>query len=85
MIQQARKRIMSTLEKMISERRRNVEAYCDDFLQNLLHDKVCSNEVPSLTDAQIQDNILTMIIAGEIEKAYSILHSKLKTLSNIVL
>ncbi|KAK9271231.1 hypothetical protein L1049_026821 [Liquidambar formosana] len=63
---QARKRIMSALEKMISERR-GLKAHHEDFLQHLLaeDDRANGNEVPSLTDAQIQDNILTMIIAGQ--------------------
>lgn len=62
---QARKRVMKMLEKKIEERRRG-EAYHEDFLQHLLKDNggACCDEVPPLTDAEIQDNILTMIIAG---------------------
>lgn len=48
------------VEKKIEERRRG-EAYHEDFLQHLLKE----DEVPPLTDAEIQDNILTMIIAGQ--------------------
>lgn len=53
------------LERKIEERRRG-EAYHEDFLQHLLKDNGngCSDEVPPLTDAEIKDNILTMIIAG---------------------
>ncbi|KAA8528668.1 hypothetical protein F0562_036023 [Nyssa sinensis] len=60
---QARKRIMGKLEKMISERRRGLETYHEDFLGHLLTEDC--DEAPSVTDEQIKDNILTMIIAGE--------------------
>lgn len=70
---QARERIMGTLDKMISERRRNLEEVNhDDFLQHLLmedDDKAYDDEAqspsPSLSDLEIKDNILTMIIAGQ--------------------
>ncbi|XWS24396.1 hypothetical protein CRYUN_Cryun28dG0098300 [Craigia yunnanensis] len=63
---QARKRIMSTLEKIIS-RSRGLDASTEDFLQHLLAEDVnsCSDGMHRLTDAEIQDNILTMIIAGQ--------------------
>ncbi|KAJ0024996.1 hypothetical protein Pint_08999 [Pistacia integerrima] len=59
---EARKRIMRTLEKMITLRRRGLEANHEDFLQYLLTE---DDETLRLTDAEIQDNILTMIIAGQ--------------------
>ncbi|KAJ4714205.1 putative Cytochrome P450 [Melia azedarach] len=72
---QARKRIMKTLEKIITLRRKGgVEAQRDDFLQYLVtdEDKLASSSSSSssetlkkLTDAEIRDNILTMIIAGQ--------------------
>ncbi|WRX29971.1 Cytochrome P450 - like 10, partial [Theobroma cacao] len=64
---QARKRIMGTLEKIISRRRRGLDAAADDFLQRLLleDDNSCSDGLHRLSDAEIQDNILTMIIAGQ--------------------
>ncbi|GLT41087.1 hypothetical protein SLA2020_151770 [Shorea laevis] len=64
---QARKRIMRRLEKIISERRSGLRANHEDFLQHLLaeHDNSGSDENRKLTDAEIQDNILTMIIAGQ--------------------
>ncbi|XP_058220777.1 abscisic acid 8'-hydroxylase 4 isoform X1 [Rhododendron vialii] len=70
---QARKRVMGALEKMVSERRtRGLEAHDHphDFLQHLLlmeddPNSCGSNEALSLSDAQIKDNILTMIIAGQ--------------------
>ncbi|GMY28378.1 cytochrome P450 85A1 [Fagus crenata] len=64
---QARKRIINILEKAISERRRGTETYHEDFLQHMLieDDKASSDESPMLTDAEIKDNILTMIIAGQ--------------------
>ncbi|XP_021759946.1 abscisic acid 8'-hydroxylase 3-like [Chenopodium quinoa] len=71
----ARKRIMNLLEKMIQERRARHSTQIPyghdnkDFLQYLLLGKnrePCSSDSePSLTDAQIKDNILTMIIAGQ--------------------
>lgn len=63
----ARKRIINILEKAISERRRGTETYHEDFLQHMLieDDKASSDESPMLTDAEIKDNILTMIIAGQ--------------------
>ena len=58
---------MSTLEKIISRRRRGLDASTEDFLQRLLaeDDNSCSDGMHRLTDAEIQDNILTMIIAGD--------------------
>jgi cytochrome P450 len=67
---QARKRIINILEKAISGRRSSTtsgrEAYHEDFLQQMLmeDDKASSEESHRLTDAEIKDNILTMIIAG---------------------
>ncbi|PON54926.1 Cytochrome P450, E-class, group I [Parasponia andersonii] len=65
----ARKRIMSIIEKEISERRRDLDGYHEDFLQRLLleDDKGCYDATnrSTLSDAEIQDNILTMIIAGQ--------------------
>ncbi|XP_050228110.1 abscisic acid 8'-hydroxylase 4 [Mercurialis annua] len=57
----ARKRIMNTLEMLIDKRRSSYEANPQDFLQYLLvgDGKTC------FTDAEIKDNILTMIIAGQ--------------------
>ncbi|KAF2310027.1 hypothetical protein GH714_006241 [Hevea brasiliensis] len=65
----ARKRIMSTLEKIMAERRRcSLPNNQQDFLQHLMignDDKSCSEQVSRLTDSEIKDNILTMIIAGQ--------------------
>lgn len=63
---QARKRIMDILEKAISERRSGIGTRHVDFLQQLLEDdnKLNEDEVPRLTDREIRDNILTMMIAG---------------------
>lgn len=72
----ARKRIMDTLEKMIKERKENLQQATNplvddhkDFLQHLLlarsYKRCSSDQLPTLTDAQIKDNILTMIIAGQ--------------------
>ncbi|XP_055835713.1 abscisic acid 8'-hydroxylase 4 [Solanum dulcamara] len=58
---QARKRIMSLLDKIIEARRKSKETY-DDFLDHLL---IKDDQIIQLTDEQIKDNILTMIIAGQ--------------------
>jgi cytochrome P450 len=64
---QARKRIMDILEKVINERRGGIGTSRVDFLQQLLTDdnKLEKDEVTRLTDKEIKDNILTMIIAGK--------------------
>lgn len=65
---QARKRIINILEKAISGRRSGgTEADHEDFLQHMLmeDDRASIDEAPRLTDAEIKDNILTMIIAGQ--------------------
>ncbi|CAL0318999.1 unnamed protein product [Lupinus luteus] len=63
----ARKKIMDILEKEISERRSGVGTRRVDFLQRLLENenKLTEDEVPKLTDTEIKDNILTMMIAGQ--------------------
>lgn len=59
---------MEAVEKMIRDRRtRGLQANPEDFLQHLLMEdehKSCEDEGLSLSDEQIKDNILTMIIAG---------------------
>lgn len=65
---QARKRVMDILEKVISKRRGETATSRVDFLQRLLADdenKLEKDEVTRLTDKEIKDNILTMIIAGQ--------------------
>nr|AYV88898.1 cytochrome P450 oxidase CYP722A1 [Polygala tenuifolia] len=58
----ARKRITSLLEKLICERRKRSGDCQEDFLQSLLRG---NGDSCSLTNAEIQDNILAMIIAGQ--------------------
>ncbi|OAP13816.1 CYP722A1 [Arabidopsis thaliana] len=61
----ARGRVMEMLEKIIRERRNEINSHNnhhEDFLQQLL---AVDNDTPKLTDAEIKDNILTMIIAGQ--------------------
>ncbi|KAG6480347.1 abscisic acid 8'-hydroxylase 4-like [Zingiber officinale] len=64
---EARRRIMNRLRKMIHSRKKRLE-YHEDFLQGLL---VGDGKDP-LTDEQIMDNILTLIIAGQVTTASSI-------------
>ncbi|XP_021892795.1 cytochrome P450 720B2, partial [Carica papaya] len=64
---QAREKIMQTLDKLIVERRSSMGSH-DDFLQQLLmeNDAISSSRhTLKLRDAEIKDNILTMIIAGQ--------------------
>lgn len=71
---QARGRVMEVLEKIIRERRNETNShnnnYHEDFLQQLLAvdsdgSASSSDHSTKLTDAEIKDNILTMIIAGQ--------------------
>lgn len=62
---QARRRIIKILEKAIRERRGS-EAPCGDFLQRLLTEEEEDGDGRGvLSDAEIGDNILTMLIAGQ--------------------
>lgn len=64
----ARDRITRTLETIINERRQR-RTHHDDFLQHLLAvdgETSFKVDLPRLTDAEIKDNILTMIIAGSL-------------------
>lgn len=60
---QARKRIMRLLDKIIEKRRKSKEKF-DDCLTHLLS-KDSGEEAIQLSNQQIKDNILTMIIAGQ--------------------
>lgn len=81
---QARGRVMEVLEKTIRERRNETSSHNnnnhhEDFLQQLLAvDSYCSasssDHSTKLTDAEIKDNILTMIIAGPILFYFNIHH-----------
>ncbi|RZB86449.1 hypothetical protein D0Y65_026484 [Glycine soja] len=62
-IREARKRIVNILEKNISERRSGIATHHEDFLQQLLDNKLNEDGVPA--DKEIKDNILPMIIAVE--------------------
>ncbi|CAL0324661.1 unnamed protein product [Lupinus luteus] len=63
----ARKKVMDILEKEINERRSGIGTRRVDFLQRLLENdnKLKEDEVPKLTDGEIKDNNLTMMIAGQ--------------------
>ena len=64
---QARKRIMDMLEKVMNERSGSACGH-QDFLQRLLEEKdnkLNEQEGRGLTDEEIKDNILTMVIAGK--------------------
>lgn len=62
-MKQARERIMDTLREKMAMRRNGVECK-NDFLEHLLA-KDNPDSAESLTDQQISDNILTLIIAGK--------------------
>ncbi|XP_062021766.1 3beta,22alpha-dihydroxysteroid 3-dehydrogenase isoform X2 [Rosa rugosa] len=60
---QGRKKIMSIIDKAMRERRgRRLRADEDDFLQQILRNEAGGN---GLTDEEVKDNILTMVIAGQ--------------------
>ncbi|KFK44099.1 hypothetical protein AALP_AA1G215700 [Arabis alpina] len=68
----ARGRVMEMLEKTIRERRNEISCHNhnnhhEDFLHQLLaaDNDSSSDHFTKLTDAEIKDNILTMIIAGQ--------------------
>nr|UAK14959.1 cytochrome P450 722A9 [Iberis amara] len=66
----ARGRVMKMLEVIIRERRNEINSCHEDFLQQLLgvdndSSSPSSDHSTKLTDAEIKDNILTMIIAGQ--------------------
>ncbi|XP_010263599.1 PREDICTED: abscisic acid 8'-hydroxylase 3 [Nelumbo nucifera] len=63
----ARKRIMEMLKKIIDERRQGCGECHEDFIQSLVSED--EKLGCKLTDSQVQDNILTMIIAGQITTA----------------
>ncbi|KAL5720612.1 hypothetical protein ACHQM5_013265 [Ranunculus cassubicifolius] len=66
----ARERIIGKLKRIIDLRRQNIWEPHEDFLQSLLvNEKSSSHEPPMLSDTQIQDNILTLIIAGQVTTA----------------
>ncbi|VAH17591.1 unnamed protein product [Triticum turgidum subsp. durum] len=71
---QARKRIMDALRQEISTRRENGLKldHRDDFLQTLLLKSHMDSPEEALTDEQILDNILTLIIAGQVTTATAI-------------
>lgn len=72
---QARKRIMDALRQEISMRRQNDGLEMDrrnDFLQTLLMKSHTHSAEEALTDQQILDNILTLIIAGQVTTATAI-------------
>ncbi|XP_050366455.1 cytochrome P450 85A1 isoform X2 [Argentina anserina] len=60
---QGRKKIMSIIDKAMRERRRGgLEANVDDLLQQILRNGAAGH---GLTDEEVIDNILTMVIAGQ--------------------
>uniref|UniRef100_M8B985 Abscisic acid 8'-hydroxylase 3 n=2 Tax=Aegilops tauschii TaxID=37682 RepID=M8B985_AEGTA len=71
---QARKRIMDALRQEICMRRENGLKLDrrDDFLQTLLLKSHMDSPEEALTDEQILDNILTLIIAGQVTTATAI-------------
>ncbi|XP_068638545.1 abscisic acid 8'-hydroxylase 2 [Aristolochia californica] len=67
----ARRRFMDTVKEMIDSRRKLLDGNQEDFLQSLITDKGSSRK-SALTDTQILDNILTLIIAGQVTTASAI-------------
>ncbi|KAG6647019.1 hypothetical protein CIPAW_07G049400 [Carya illinoinensis] len=72
-IKQARKRLMKTFGEMIMRRRSGRESH-EDFLQSMLQrDSYPPNE--KLSDIEIMDNLLTLIIAGQTTTAAAMMWS----------
>lgn len=59
----AREKVMQFFDEAIT-RRRNKEEWHDDFLQSMLRDDECP-ENERVTDTQLKDNLLTLILAGQ--------------------
>ena len=59
----ARNRMYAMLDSVIARRRRDGGEAPSDFLQTLLR-KHAGDEADKLTDAQLKDNILTLLVAG---------------------
>ncbi|WCJ35215.1 cytochrome P450 family 722 subfamily A polypeptide 1 [Euphorbia peplus] len=62
---QARKNIMRKLDSIMANRRGSNDDHPQDFLQHLLTTNQKQFDGYILSDAEIKDNILTMIIAGQ--------------------
>lgn len=66
-LEQARDRMYAMLDSIIS-RRRNHDDFKFDFLQSLLkkhsREAAVEDEDDKLTDSQLKDNILTLLVAG---------------------
>ncbi|KAG2696200.1 hypothetical protein I3760_07G047600 [Carya illinoinensis] len=72
-LKQARKRLMKTFGEMIMRRRSGRESH-EDFLQSMLQrDSYPPNE--KLSDIEIMDNLLTLIIAGQTTTAAAMMWS----------
>lgn len=64
---------MKTFEEMIMRRRSGRESH-EDFLQSMLHrDSYPPNE--KLSDSEIMDNLLTLIVAGQTTTAAAMMWS----------
>lgn len=69
----ARRRLMETFRGMIAKRRSGEESF-EDFLQSMLEKDSCpTNE--KLSDSEIMDNLLTLIIAGQTTTAAAMMWS----------
>ncbi|MFS8016541.1 putative (+)-abscisic acid 8'-hydroxylase [Helianthus anomalus] len=69
---QARKSLMNFFEEMIKSRRSSNECH-EDFLQSMLDRDPLDDE--RLDDAEIMDNMLTLIIAGQTTTAAAMMWS----------
>ncbi|PON99597.1 Cytochrome P [Trema orientale] len=73
MLKQARQCLLKTFREIIDRQRSGKEA-AEDFLQSMLErDSLPPNE--KLSDAELMDNLLTMIISGETTTAAAMMSS----------
>lgn len=72
-LKQARARLMKTFTEMMDRRRKGLESH-EDFLQKMLErDSYSSDE--KMSDPEILDNFLTLIIAGQTTTAAAMMWS----------
>ncbi|KAJ9166840.1 hypothetical protein P3X46_021536 [Hevea brasiliensis] len=69
----ARQRLMEIFKEMIA-RRRSGKEYKDDFLQYLLERDSCPSS-EKLEDSEIMDNLLTLLVSGQVSSAAAMMWS----------
>ncbi|XP_065847488.1 abscisic acid 8'-hydroxylase 1-like [Euphorbia lathyris] len=70
----ARERLMKIFGEMIG-RRRSGEEHKDDFLQTLLEKDESNSSDEKLEDSEIMDNLLTLLVSGQVSSAATMMWS----------